>query len=137
MRVFDFVHDHQRLLARAELAPLDPAERTRLDELTRLLGGQATDAPADRRAMPRIRCVLPVRLVTLAGVVEGVLRDLSGGGFRIETTLPIARGECVAVHLRIGSRRYAFPARVVWSTGHSAGVALAGVPQRERARGAA
>ena len=130
MRVFDLLHDHQRLLAKAALVPLEPEEAVRLEALGRLLRGDAR-RPRDRRVMPRIRCAQPVQLATPTGFLAGTLRDLSGGGFRIEASLALAPGATLGVHLEDGSRSYVFPARVVWARGPLSGVALAGMPQRD------
>jgi hypothetical protein len=128
------VHAYQTLLARGQRLriPLDPREAHQLRRLARGLGeGQGTGT----RHMPRVLCPLPVTLTLPGRFAQGRLRDVSGGGMRVRTDVPLAPGTDLLVQVAgaLEGEEFVFPARVVWCRPGAVaelGLAFEGMPTR-------
>ncbi len=110
-------------------------EELRLDNLARLLEG---DVERKRRRQRRIHAVLPVILKTSAGLCQGTLLNVSGGGMFIATVALLAEGANVQVRIgKAGQVEYTFPSTVQWIAsephgGRGLGLRISGIPLEVR-----
>jgi hypothetical protein len=105
-------------------------EAARLGSLRQLL--ETPDGPRRHKRLP---VAVPVTLRSSAGLHEGLLLNVSGGGMLVIADLPLGEGDKVQV--RLGSQtEYTFPCQVQWTAPGAAarrlGLQLAGVPLEVR-----
>lgn len=138
MEKLDRIYELRMLLARAgELQiPLSEAEAARLARLARGLGEQVPSVD-ERDSETWMPIPIPIQFTAQGTYGSGLVRNLSGGGMAVVTSVPPALGQRLVIRIEDQAHgvEYVFPARVVSRVVkgvRAMGVAFEGVPSQAR-----